>query len=111
MLLVMYMDMYILVFDWCAQEGVKKIFGLINIGLNIIRIVVPIGLIVMLGIDIFKKVLNPEDKDAQKKILHRIIAALVVFASPMLVRFVLKLADLGMGNDSASTTSFSECLR
>ncbi len=102
--------MYIL-FDWCAQAGVQKVFGLIKTGLDIIRIVVPIGLIVMLAIDIMKKVINPEEKEAQKKIMHRLIAALVVFASPILVRFVLKLADIGMGNNSASSSSLSECWR
>ena len=102
--------MFIL-FDWCSQPDLKKIFGLVGTGLDIIRIVVPIGLIIMLVLDIMKKVINPEEKEAQKKILHRLIAALVVFASPLLVRLVLNLADIGLGNDSASTSSLSECLR
>ena len=102
--------MFIL-FDWCSQPGVKKIFSLVGTGLDIIRIVVPIGLIIMLVLDIMKKVINPEEKEAQKKIIHRLIAALVVFASPLLVRLVLNLADIGLGNDSASTSSLSECLR
>lgn len=100
-----------IVFNWCGQAEVKKIFDLIRTGLDIIRIVVPIGLIVMIGLDIAKKVINPEEKEAQKKIMHRLIAALVVFVSPILVRFVLKLADIGLNNDSASTSSLSECWR
>ena len=105
------MNIYYLVFEWCAQSNVKTIFGLVGKALSIIHIIVPLGLIVMLGFDIARKVINPEEKEAQKKILHRIIAALVVFAAPLLVRFVLYLADIGLGNDSASQSSLSECLR
>ena len=107
----MSMNVYYLVFNWCSQPGVKAVFNLVNVALDIIHIVVPIGLIVMLALDIAKKVINPEEKEAQKKILHRVIAALVVFAAPLLVRFVLHLADIGMDNDSASESSLSECLR
>ncbi len=102
--------MYML-FDWCAQAGVQKVFGLVKTGLNIIRIIVPLGLIVMLGMDIMKKVINPEEKEAQKKILQRVIAAVLVFMSPLLVRFVLKLVDIGLGNNSASSSSASACWR
>ena len=78
----------------------KKIEGIINMLsdlLTIIRIIVPIGLIVMTGLDIFKKVINPEDKEGQKKILNRLLAAIIVFFVPMILRFILKLVEIGNG--------------
>lgn len=100
-----------ILFDWCAQPGVQSVFGLIKTLLNIMRWVVPIGLIIMTSLDIFKKVLNPDDKDGQKKILTRIIAAVIVFAVPILVRLVLNLIDIGLNNNTASSTSASACWR
>lgn len=100
-----------ILFDWCAQPGVQSVFGLIKTLLNIMRWVVPIGLIIMTSLDIFKKVLNPDDKDGQKKILTRIIAAVIVFCVPILVRLVLNLIDIGLNNNTASSTSASACWR
>ena len=60
--------MYIL-FNWC-QGGVQDVFRFVKYMLEVIRIIVPIGLIIMTGIDIFKKVivmdnfLDEESKDA-----------------------------------------------
>ena len=100
-----------ILFDWCAQSGVRSVFGLIRNLLNIMSWVVPIGLIIMTSIDIFKKVINPDDKDGQKKIMTRIIAAVIVFCVPIMVRFVLRLIDIGLNNNSASSTSASACWR
>ncbi len=54
-------------FNWLAQEGVLNAIDLIYKVLKIVRIIVPIGLIAMTTMDITKKVINPEDKDGQKK--------------------------------------------
>ena len=94
--------MYFL-FDWCAQEGVQEIFSFIKSALTIIRIVVPLGLILLTTVDIFKNVINPESKDGQAKILRRVVAAVLVFFVPLFVRFVLKLVDIGGGNTNLSS--------
>ena len=78
-------------------DNFYKIIDMIYKVLDIIRIVVPIGLIVMTTLDITKKVINPEDKEGQKKILIRAIAALIVFLLPTIIRIVLRLA--GMDQD------------
>ena len=101
--------MYIL-FNWCDQQGVTKIISIINSLLNIVRYIVPIGLIVMTTIDIFKKVINPDDKDGQKKILNRIIAGLIVFFVPTMIRFVLKVARVGGENFGGSSSNSLHCL-
>jgi len=100
-----------ILFEWCAQDGVRKVFNIINTIINIIRWVVPIGLIVMLSMDIFKKVINPDDKEGQKKIIMRVAAAIIVFLIPLIIRIVLGLIDIGSGRTIGSTNSASACGR
>ena len=95
--------MFIL-FNICDQSGVVRAFHLIKELLNIARIVVPIGLIVMTGVDIFKKVIKPDDKDGQRKILIRVIASVLVFFVPFMVDFIVNLATIG-GGDTQSGSS------
>ena len=82
---------------WCNEEGVRNAFGLIRSALEIIRIVVPIALIAMTVLDITKKVINPDEKDGQKKIMTRAIAAIVVFLIPTILGIVFRLIDVGKG--------------
>lgn len=87
--------------DWCAQTEVQGVFHLVKEILNIVRIVVPIGLIVMTTLDVVNKVINPDDKDGQKKIMIRAIAALIVFLIPTFIRITFKVIDWGMGKDGS----------
>ena len=82
-------------FDWCASGngGLRSVFHMLKILLNIIHIIVPIALIVMTSLDVAKKIINPDDKDGQKKIMIRAIAALIVFLTPTIVNFSLKIID------------------
>ena len=100
-----------LVFNWCAQPGVQSAMKVIRTIINIIRWVVPIGLVVMTTVDLFSKVLNPDDKNAQKKIMNRVIAAVIVFFVPTLVSLVLRLVDIGRGVKTNSSSSVSACWR
>ncbi len=88
-------------FDFLTPENVEKLNNVVNMVytiLDIIRIVVPIGLITMTSFDIAKKVINPSDQDGQKKIMIRAIAALIVFLLPTLLHIIMRLA--GMENDN-----------
>jgi hypothetical protein len=81
--------MYIL--DLCNSKGVTDVFSLIKTGLQIMRLIVPIGLILMTSVDLFKKVINPNDKDGQRKIIIRIIASILVFFVPLLIDFTINI--------------------
>ena len=110
------MDIVNIIFswDWCSQSGVKGVFDLVRSVVDILRIIVPIALIVMTTFDIMKKVINPEDKDGQKKIMTRAIAALIVFLIPTMIRLVFKVIDWGRGvNGSYSNaeSGLSRCWR
>ena len=99
-------------FSWCSQEGVKNTIYLIKNILQVLRIVVPIGLIVMTSIDIAKKVINPEEKDGQKKIMTRAVAAIIVFFIPTIISIVFRLVDIGKGTSGTSggtSSSLSSC--
>ena len=100
--------------DWCSKCGVQKTFHLIKEILNILRIIVPIALIAMTSIDVAKKVINPDDKDGQKKIMYRAIAALIVFLIPTVIKLVFKIIDIGRGVNGSydeSESSLSACWR
>ena len=103
-----------ILFDWCnsGDGGISKIASLIGTIVNIVRFIVPIGLVVMTTIDIFKKVINPDEKDGQKKILTRIISGLIVFFVPLMMRFIITLADQGVESGGSKVDSSSlECFK
>ena len=91
-----------LLFNWEGSSGVQAVLGMINNILKIIRWVVPIGLIIMTSLDVAKKVINPEDKEGIKKIMYRVVAALIVFLAPTMINFVLKLVNIGNGKSGGA---------
>ncbi len=103
---------FIFSFSWCSGESsIQPVLHMIKILLDVIRIVVPIGLIVMTSFDIAKKVINPEDQDGQKKIMTRAIAALIVFLLPTIINLSLKVIDWSTGKDVKENGSLEACWR
>ena len=95
-------------FDWFQQDGVKSVLSMTYTVISIIRIVAPIALVIMTSLDIAKKVINPEEKEGQKKILIRLIAALIIFFIPTFINLVFKIADIEETNiDTSSSPSTS----
>lgn len=97
---------------WCAPgSGLLIVFKIIKTALNVIRLVVPIGLIVMTVMDVSKNVINPDDKDSMKKIGNRVIAAVVVFLVPTIVNLIMKLVDVSLGKGAGSNYQYtlSDC--
>ena len=97
-------------FDWCRDgSGIIKAMSLIKAILNVIRIVVPIGLVGYTIYEVVRKVINPDDRDFMKHITNRIIAAVVVFFVPLIVSLTLKIIDVATGNTDASSKSLGRC--
>ncbi len=97
-------------FDWCRDgSGIIKAMSFIKAILNIIRIIVPIGLIGFTTYEVVRKVINPDDKDFGKRIIGRVIAAVIVFFVPLIVSLVLRVIDIGTGNNSATSNSLGRC--
>ena len=77
----------------CDTLGFLRVMSLIRTVLDIIKFLIPIGLIVWIAIDLFKNVINPETKDGLKKIGVRFIAAIIVFLLPTIIFGILSLFD------------------
>lgn len=93
----MYILDEVIEYSLCSDPDVIHIFAILKEFLKIIRYMVPIGLAILTTVGIFKKTINPDDKDGQKKIITRIIAAILVFFTPLLVSLVMRVVDAGLG--------------
>ena len=84
----------------CDTPGFLRIMYLIKVLLNLIRFAVPIILMLMIAIDLFKNVINPKEKEGMKKIVNRLTAAVIVFFVPTMVSLVLYLMDYVLDSNS-----------
>ena len=78
-----------IIFSWLEQEGFLNAVSLVYKIIDLLHILVPIGLIIMTTFDIFKKVIDPNDKEGQNKIMRRVLAGLIVFLLPTIINLVL----------------------
>ena len=79
---------------WLSEDGVKNVLSLVYSIVDIIRYVVPIILIIMTSLDISKKVIDPNEKEGQQKIMRRLIAAVILFLLPILIKLVMNILGL-----------------
>lgn len=93
----------------CENPEILKIFYFFNIILDIVRIAIPIGLIIIGTID-FTKALISSDESTQKKstklFMKRILMGIMVF----LVPWIVKLLIIGLGNIFSDEVNFTDCL-
>lgn len=91
--------------EFCQTSSVLKVILFISELINIVRFIVPIGLIIMVSIDFGKNVINGKDDDMKKHLsvaIKRIMMAVVVFFIPTVISFVNGIVDdLGV--------TYSEC--
>ena len=87
--------------------------GTIRTFVTILKIAIPIILIIFGMLDLSKAVMANDDKEmkeAQKKLIHRIIYAVVVFFVVSLVQFVFgRLADTDTKSD-VNKGNISQCI-
>ena len=81
----------------CSEPETLKVLMIVKTVLNIIRIVVPILLIVSLTI-LYAKAVTDKDDDllakANKSLIPRLLAAILVIFVPMLIKLVLNIASV-----------------
>lgn len=98
---------------FCSDPGIVRIIYLIKVFLNLTKFMLPIGLILMITIDLYKNLLHghANNKDSViKKAGKRIIACIFVFCVPTLVNLIFSLMDkVDLGNDNEYNTSFATC--
>lgn len=95
----------------CSIDIDPIVPGTIRTFVTILKIVVPIILVVLGMLDMAKAVMANEEKEmkeAQKKLIKRVIYAIVIFFVVALVQFVfgrLATADNGGGNVNGNDTA------
>lgn len=86
-------------FNLCMQPGFLRIIYFVKVALNFIRFIVPIGLLVKIGLDFYKGIFNPNEKDGLKPVYNRIIAAVIVFLVPTMVNLVMVFVEKVFGEE------------
>ena len=79
-------------FAFCQETPVLRIFQILGIIMTIVKILIPVVLIVLISIDLFKAFLNADDKaitSAKETGIRRIIAAIIIFFVPTIVSVIL----------------------
>lgn len=94
--------------DACTNPDILRVIWFFLIIIDIVKIIVPIGLIIM-GIIDFSKAVATSDEQAQKKnanlFMKRILYAILVFAVPWIVKVVM----ISLGN-LTDGVNFTDCL-
>ena len=103
------MDRMLFLREFCQTSSVLKVILFIQELLNIIRFIVPIGLIVMVAVDLAKNVISGRDDDMKKNVsvaIKRVMMAVVIFFIPTIVGFAN-----GLVNDAVVLGfDYNECL-
>lgn len=94
--------------DACTNPDILKVIYFVKLIINIVKIVVPIGLVIIGMID-FSKSVATSNEEVQKKnvslFVKRIICAVLVFAVPWIVEtLIVSLGNLTEG------VNFTDCL-
>ena len=95
-------------FDTCTNPDILRVIYFGKLIVDIVKIVIPIGLIIMGMIDFSKSVVTNDDgvqKKNMKLFMKRIIFAVLVFAVPWIVEFLI----INLGN-LADGVNFTDCL-
>ena len=85
------MYMFNLAFNVCDTEGFLRVVYFLKLAMNILRFVVPIILIIMITIDLYKNTISPKNKDGMKKITNRLMAAVIVFLVPTFINIFMEI--------------------
>ena len=88
--------------DACTNPDILKVILFVKILINIVRIIVPIGLILFLSFDFFKNIIVNKEEDMKKNVMlaiKRILYAVAIFIIPTIVNFIIvTLGDVGVSH-------------
>lgn len=95
--------------DVCNNPDVLRVIMYIKILLKYVFILVPMGLILMMGLDFFKNVVASKEEDMNKNTklsLKRLIFCVALFFVPTIVSLIVKIIDDSLEID----TSYISCI-
>lgn len=90
----------------CESLIGEEMISFINKGMNIIKLIVPLLLIVFGVFDFVKAIFASNDdeiKKAQKSFIRRLIIAVIIFFSPILVNFIIDMTNEAAGFFNSGT--------
>jgi hypothetical protein len=94
--------MYILdVLETCNNPSLSAFLYVTKNVLLLIEIIVPAALLIGGTVEFVRLSINPEDKKGFRKILNKVIAALIVFMIPVLINAVMGIVG--------ESTEFTSC--
>lgn len=95
--------------DVCNNPDVLRVIMYIKILLKYVFILVPMGLMLMMGLDFFKNVVAGKEDEMSKNTklsLKRLIFCVALFFVPTIVSLVVKIIDDSLETD----TSYVSCI-
>ena len=79
----------------CNAIFTEEAWKMLNDGINVVKMVVPIILIVLISLDVVSAVAGSKEENMTKSVLvnsrNRIIAAILVFLIPTILQLILNL--------------------
>lgn len=92
-----------------TDSTIVQVIAIVRLVMNVICIAVPIVMIVLGSIDLFKAVTSSKDEEIKKRqstLIKRIIAGVLVFLVPTIVSLLMNL--LGTGNNWATCWNMAD---
>ena len=79
----------------CNAIFTQEAWKMLNDGINLVKMIVPIVLIVLISLDVVSAVAGSKEENMSKSVLinsrNRIIAAILVFLIPTILQLILNL--------------------
>lgn len=97
--------------DVCTNPDLLRVVYFFNIIIDIVKIIVPIGLIIFGLIDFSKAMMSNEEKDQKKAVslfMKRILYGVLIFAVPWIIEVLM--ITLGNLLEKNNMTNFTDCL-
>ena len=91
--------------DLCENVPFLYVLRYATIFISIMRFLIPIVLIIKIAFDLYKNMLNTDDKDLKEKVTQRLLACVFIFLVPTLVDLFLVLIQ----NVSNMSIDYDEC--
>ncbi len=88
----------------CNNPLIVRTLYLFKTSINIIKFVIPIGLIIMITIDLYKNLIIGKDNNNLKKIGTRLFAAFLVFIIPTLINYIFDIFSI-----NTTSSNFASC--
>jgi len=75
----------------CSDYTLARSLSIFNNIINLIHILIPIILILMITVNIYQLMSNPDEEKLKKKLLNKVIATVIIFMMPTFVNVVLSI--------------------